>query len=178
MIKDFKKISDMSPEVIEKYSSQVPEELVQIWKEYGVGTFLNDYLKIINPDDYKEFVEETYFRGKESIPVLATAFGDVITWQQNEFLGQVKYKESDFELFMEDMPLFLRFLYDDEFINAYFEMPLYQKAIKKYGELELDECFGFVPLLGLGGKKHIDNLDKVKIKEHLYLITELVGGVF
>ncbi|MGT2866996.1 GAD-like domain-containing protein [Streptococcus fryi] len=97
----------MSPEVIEKYSSQVPEELVQIWKEYGVGTFLNDYLKIINPDDYKEFVEETYFRGKESIPVLVTAFGDVITWQQNEFLGQVKYKESDFELFMEDIVSYL-----------------------------------------------------------------------
>ena len=48
--------------------------------------FLNGYLRVINPDDYKELVGETYFRGKESIPLFTTAFADVITWQENGFI--------------------------------------------------------------------------------------------
>ena len=34
-----------------------------------------------------------------------------------------------------------------------------------------DECYGYVPLLGLGGSEKVDNLQKVKIKEHI--ITRL-----
>ena len=50
---------------------------------------------MINPDDYKELVEETYFRGKESIPLFTTAFADVITCEANKFIGMIKYKTLD-----------------------------------------------------------------------------------
>ena len=52
-----------------------------------------------------------------------------------------------------------------------------EKAVKKYGELEYNQSFCFVPLLGLGGKKSVDNLDKGDTLTHIYLITELVGKV-
>ena len=83
MLKDFIRVAAMPQEVIEKYKDQVPEELVQIWKEDGLGTFLDGYLKVINPDDYLELVQETYFRGNISIPIFATAFGDIITLEKN-----------------------------------------------------------------------------------------------
>ena len=35
-----------------KYKDKLPEELIEIWKKYGFGTFVNDFLKVINPDDY------------------------------------------------------------------------------------------------------------------------------
>ena len=63
MLKDFTRVAVMPQEVIKKYKDQVPEELVQIWEECGLGTFLDGYLKIINPDEYLELVQETYFRG-------------------------------------------------------------------------------------------------------------------
>ena len=65
MLRDFKKEKEMPTEIIEKYKGQVPDEIIEIWKNYGLGSFLNGYLRVINPDDYKELVEETYFRGKE-----------------------------------------------------------------------------------------------------------------
>ena len=49
--------------------------------------------------------------------------------------------------------------------------------MKKLGKLEYDECFGYVPLLGLGGSEKVDNLDKVKIREHIEIITQLVGKI-
>ena len=72
--------------------------------------------------------------------------------------------------------LFLRFI-DDNYISENFELPLYHEAVEKHGELDYAQCFGFVPLLALGGFKDVDHLDKVKILEHLYLISELVGGI-
>ncbi len=63
MIKDFVKVADMPKEVIEKYKSKVPVELIEIWENKGLGTFLNGYLKVINPDDYSELVKDSYFRG-------------------------------------------------------------------------------------------------------------------
>ena len=83
MLRDFKKEKEILKKVIEKYRNLVPKEMIEIWEKYGLGSFLNGYLRVINPDDYKELVEETYFRGKESIPLFTTAFADVITWENN-----------------------------------------------------------------------------------------------
>ena len=177
MLKDFKKKKDMPKEIIEKYKEQVPDEVIEIWKNYGLGSFLNGYLRVINPDDYKELVEETYFRGKESIPLFTTAFADVITWQKNRYIGIIFYKEEDFDIIDSGMDFFFTDIYtEDSLRNDYFDLKLYEKAVKKYGELEYNQSFCFVPLLGLGGKKSVDNLDKGDTLTHIYLITELLWG--
>ena len=80
MLENFIKVADMPQEVIEKYKDQVPAELVQIWQEDGLGTFLDGYLKVINPEDYIELLNESYFDAKIAFPIFVTAFGDVITW--------------------------------------------------------------------------------------------------
>ena len=177
MLKDFTRVAVMPQEVIKKYKDQVPEELVQIWEECGLGTFLDGYLKVINPDEYLELVQETYFRGGTSIPIFVTAFGDVITWEKNEFLGIIKYKEGIFDIFLENLSLFIKFLPDKSFTDDYFDLPLYHDAIEKYGSLDYTQCFGFIPLLVLGGFKDVNHLDKVKMYEHIFLITQFTGSI-
>ena len=65
----FTKFAAMPEEVIEKYASKVPDELVELWQQYGLGFLLDGYLKIINPEEYVEFVEATYFRGTNGVPL-------------------------------------------------------------------------------------------------------------
>ena len=177
MLKGFTRVAAMPQEVIEKYRDQVPEELVQIWEEDGLGTFLDGYLKVINPDDYLDLVQETYFRGDISIPIFATAFGDIIVCEEKQYLRMVKYKDGTFATFLEDLSLFIKFLPDESFTDDYFDLPLYHEAIERYGSLDYTQCFGFVPLLGLGGFKDVRHLDKVKMYEHILLITQLVGSI-
>ena len=177
MISNFVKVADMPKEVIENYKDKVPVELVVIWENQGLGTFLNGYLKVINPDDYIELITDSYFRGDVAIPIFATAFGDIITWEKNEFLGFINYKFGTFDIFLEDLPMFLHSLSDESFTDDYFELPLYKEAIEKYDMLDYEQCFGFVPLLALGGFKDVDHLDKVKMYEHILLITTLVGKI-
>jgi len=51
MLDDFIKVMAMPKDVVEKYRTMVPDELIQIWQNQGIGTFLGGYLKIINPDN-------------------------------------------------------------------------------------------------------------------------------
>ena len=124
-------------ELIKKYETILPNELLEIWKNNGFTDLLDGYLRVINPEEYQDLLAETFFKGKSSIPILTTAFGDIIAVEEDQ----------------------------------------YTEAVNRLGKLEHDECFGYVPLLGLGGSEKVENLKKVKIREHIEIISQLVGKI-
>lgn len=67
---------------------------------------------------------------------------------------------------------------DQSLIQEYREkIEKFNEAVEMHGSLSYDECFGYVPLLAIGGKETTKNLKKVKIREHIALITALVGEI-
>lgn len=177
ILEDFKKHEEVKQDTINLYNNKIPQNLLGIWCEYGLGSFMDNYIKIINPNDYKELLEDTYFRGKESIPIMVTGFGDIITWEENKYLGIVKYRKGTFNIIESGFKYFLDDLLDDEFVEDILDNSQYNQAVVNYGALNFDECFGYVPLLGLGGSEKVENLKKVKVREHIELITLLVGKI-
>lgn len=177
MITDFVKIEDATEDLIKEYEEKLPVEVIDIWREYGFGTFYNGYLKVINPNDYQELLERSYFRGDVSIPIFATAFGDLITWEKNQFIGIVQYRYGENHIIADGFEFFMDDVKDGELDEEYLSIRQYNAAVKKLGDLEYDECFGYVPILALGGKESVNNLKKVKIREHIAIITELAGEI-
>ena len=108
---------------------------------------------------------------------MATAFGDILTWEENQYVGILKYRYNDNDIVSYGFEFFFDIIEDEECAAEYFTIKKYNAAVKKYGELEYDECFGYVPLLALGGKESVDNLKKVKMKEHIELIYSMVGEI-
>ena len=176
ILNDFKKEKEMPKEVIEKYRNLVPKEMIEIWEKYGLGSFLNGYLRVINPDDYKELVEETYFRGNVAIPIFITAVADVITWEEGEFIGMIEYKTLNVNAIWEGMDNFFELLSNKRFLEKNFELEMYNKALKLYGEVGYEDCYCFVPVIPVGGKK-IENLQKGKAFTHIEVIVYLMGRV-
>ena len=150
---------------------------MELWKKYGFGSFLDGYLKMINPEEYQELICDTYFRGNVSVPILVTAFGDILTLEEGQYIGMVKYKNGTFSIVTKNFKRFMHNLEDEYFLEKYFQIPQFEEAVDKWGKVEAGECFGYVPLLGLGGKESVDNLKKVKIREHIELITQMVGKI-
>ena len=177
MINDFLLFRKVDDSFIQKYKEKVPKELIDIWKEYGFGSFMDGYLKIINPEEYINILNDSYFRANVSIPILSTAFGEIITWEKNRYVGIVQYQYGKNDILINDFDLFLTLLKDKGFLRKFFRIDLFSKAIQSYGALAYDECFGYVPLLALGGKEDVETIKKVKIREHIALITELVGAI-
>lgn len=174
------KISD---ETIKKYETILPAQLIGIWKEYGCCTMLDGYIRVIDPDDYRELVNDTYYYAENNIPIMVTAFGDVISiLLDGEYnIDIVQYRNGSFgaiatcfDMFMEDM--------ESKFFQneiAHFDIPQYKEAVKKLGSPAHDECFGYVPLfvLVLGGLENVGHLQKVKTREHIKMITQLTGKI-
>lgn len=168
---------DIKQELLQKYKIIVPDELTKIWVDFGFGRLMGGYLKVINPENYQELLNETYFRGTISVPILTTAFGDIVTLEEGQYIGIVKYKNGNFVMLAKNFNRFMQNLGDEYFLEKYFQVPQYTEAVNKLGKLGLDECFGYVPLLGLGGSERVDNLHKVKIREHIELISQMVGKI-
>lgn len=60
-LNDFVKISDVDTLLIHEYKDVLPQEIITVWKNYGFGSFMNGYLKVINPNDFIKLLEESYF---------------------------------------------------------------------------------------------------------------------
>lgn len=177
VFKDYIKFSDVDEKLISQYEEKLPQKIIYIWKNYGLGTFYNGYLKIINPNEYKELIEKTYFQGNVSIPIFATTFGDIITWEKNQFIGIIKYRYGENDVISDGFDFFYEDLLDGEFDDTDFNIKKYKEALNKYGMLEYDECFGYVPLITMGGKESVENIKKAKIKEHISLISNFIGEI-
>ncbi|EUJ43736.1 T6SS immunity protein Tdi1 domain-containing protein [Listeria rocourtiae] len=155
---DFKVVEPVGQELVMAYENILPKEIIDIWKTYGFGSFLNNYIRVVNPNDYKGILEASYFRKDVAIPIFTTGLGDIITWEENKFLMLIKYRKSklkgiSFKYFFSDLE-------DEEFVNEELDSIQYFSAIEKYGSLKQEECFGYTPLLGLGGPEKVDNLKK------------------
>ena len=99
-------------------------------------------------------------------PLFVTAFGDIITWEENEFVGIVKYNLQNFDIIIKSLKYFLQYL-DNSYVTDNFELDLYRQAVLKDGPLSYNQCFGFVPLLALGAFKDVEHMDKLKSLENI-----------
>src|SRR5699024_12511271 len=76
-LKDFKLCNKVSTEIIEKYKNRVPNEMIDIWSNYGFGTFMQGYFKSVNPDEFKLILEESSQRYKHEIVLFAIGMKDI-----------------------------------------------------------------------------------------------------
>ncbi|MCR8859798.1 MULTISPECIES: T6SS immunity protein Tdi1 domain-containing protein [Bacillus] len=179
-MKDFELEKRVPESLVEKYSNVLPETLINIWENYGFGKVLNGYLRLINPEEYFEIVKETYIRNQNTIPLFTTSMGDILLFEKygdKSYIIQLNYRKGKSKVIASKFNLFLRFLEEEEYLEEYIEWNPYLVAIQNYGIPAYNECFGYVPLLGLGGAEKVENLQKVKLIEHIYLITQFMGPI-
>ena len=169
-----------APELVARYRDRVPPELVEVWEQYGFGTFCDGYLKIVNPDDYAGVLTDTYQLTSTAAPapplvLFATAMGDLLIWEIG-YLALVDYRHGQTHIVAKNLSLLFRNLADgEETLTEEFFWEPYPAARARLGEPAFDECFGYVPLLALGGPEVAENLEKVKLREHIALIGQFTG---
>lgn len=175
-INDFISFEKPSQDIIEKYTGKIPGQIIDLWKRYGFGSMLNGYLRVINPEEYLDILKGSYNRYEKAVPVFTTGMGDILVWENN-YLLLLKYRKGTVDVAAGEFKFFLENMKDDYFLEKVLDWKLYKEAIHNSGSLEIDECFGYTPLLALGGSEKVENLQKVKLIEHVYLITQFMGPI-
>ncbi|MEW9938528.1 T6SS immunity protein Tdi1 domain-containing protein [Clostridium butyricum] len=172
---DFKVYKKVDENIIDKYKDIVGKDVVEIWEKYGFGSAFNGYFKIINPDDYQELLEETYIMPFDDIPVFITGMGDIITCNSRGSFTILDYRHQRLEILWTGKEIEWNYFIDEDYNKEYFQWDPYFEAVEKYGEPEYNECFGYEPLLSLGGKENIENLKKMNVEVHITIMGEIQG---
>ena len=175
VLDDFRIEKEVPAELIHAYQDRLPEQIIQIWKEYGFGSFMDGFMKVVNPEEFQDILQRAYFMGSKSVPVFVTALGDMIVWEEGSYLTILRFRHGAFSVMERGCSYFLDDLMDAEYEEEFLKPHDYYIALSKQGPVGYDECFGYVPLLCMGGPEVVGHLKKAKILEHMELILEAGG---
>lgn len=164
---DSRKVPD---EIILKYSGLLPESIISLWKEDGWCGYADGLFWTVNPDEYTSIANEWLHCPDPVIPFARTAFGDLIVWfiiSNQIFIDLINVRYQTFDVLGENVDYVF-----ENILNDYdLESEQFTDAFQKLGSLKADECYGYVPILALGGTESVDNLKIVKLKEHIDILT-------
>ena len=181
----------VSEATLAQWTGKLPPILMTYWREEGWAGYANGRVWTVNPDEYEDikdaWLEGTPLVNIDNFHVIARdAFGDLylcgettgasvtITCIHNEILA-LKNQLNPKPLPDHDPSIQALFgsakLEDFDYPDANGKL-LFERAIKKYGPLEPDEMYGFEPALVVGGSATLDNLRRLKLDPHFYILRQ------
>ena len=158
----------------------------EIYETYGICTSEDGFYRIIDPEDWQESYmpwfllmrdEEEIFKGTELYPFMTTAFGHAYIFANladEDFVGYIDvtnnyFAVSDAEFYLSENlndPMFYRYSLNGD---------IYEQLSPVKPLLKPSECFGFFPLLSLGGDQMAENVKRVMLREHLDILAQASG---
>ncbi|MBF4574621.1 T6SS immunity protein Tdi1 domain-containing protein [Frondihabitans sp. VKM Ac-2883] len=170
----FTSVSAMPEASIREHSARVPHEIVELWREVGLATGAGGYLRLVDPSEWAPVIADAYPGHNDAVAIFATALGDVVVWERDYF-NLLLFRKGIVHVVGKKPSTFVRVVVDPEYLDWRFDWDAYAPAVERLGQPEFDECFGYVPLLALGGPERVENLQRVKMREHILLISQLAG---
>ncbi len=160
-------------EIIKNYQNFLPNLIIAEWNEVGWCSYSQGLIWIVNPSDFQTILQEWQINFESSFVFARTSFGDLILWdgERVKYLS-VLYKDI-FNLSEDLRILFNLTLCDQSYLEDVLDIELHKKAVKKLGRLQYDECYTFEPALALGGSGDIETVNKAKLRECLYFLSQL-----
>ncbi|UOE42639.1 T6SS immunity protein Tdi1 domain-containing protein [Agromyces larvae] len=173
--RSFDPVAPISDETIARFAGQVPAEVVDSWRRYGAGLVGDGYFRLVDPARAAEMLDGVLGLPEGSTVLFATGLGDLIVHANGLYL-LVKPRWGVLDVIegvgFDELVAHLENPAERE---SAWEWEPYPAARDRDGVPGFEECFGFVPLLALGGPNTADHLQLGGLWEHLALIVRLAG---
>lgn len=181
-IPDFVEHAPVDPDVIAAYRDRVPPELVEIWEQYGYGTFGEGFIRVINPAVYEAELGDRLGKTQGdgiAIPVMVTGLGDVITWEPSMggLIALMFRSNRGAGLGKVSSFLTLTRAGGARHLARVLDWGVFPQAVATQGVPDFDESFIFVPLPSMGGPGTVDTLQKRPTISAIQVMVDLQGPI-
>lgn len=156
----------------------IPDALFQLWTELRLGSYMDGYVKIVSPDTYRFALEEVY-EPIDGTPVIfaATAMADLFFWEA-DCIRQANFRYGTLRVASTSLTTFVNHRMSKwENVATSLGAAHFRPALERLGPCAYDECYAYVPALAFGGSEKVENLHKVKLREHLAILSQMVGRI-
>ena len=184
----------LTDEEIASCRGRLPESLLEFWQQVGLGAWGNGLFQFCRPADYASIMK-TVFKGDPEIDsgncmVFGyEAFSQLHVWHHT--LGGMKVDllfadvEADFTADAKQLEIDEKLGPDQVIAVSLYNVvkaadikdedgeAMFERAVQALGATQRNECFGFVPALGLGGARHLEYLRRICAPEHFAILAEL-----
>jgi len=161
-------------EAINNYRDKLPASLIAEWIESGWCAYSHGLVWIVNPKELTPTVKEWLGTSSQAIPFARSAFGHLFLWDE-EGASLLDPQYGTLAKIVNNMEVVFDYvLCRKQYLEDVLDITLFQKALKNLGSLEWDECYGFEPAIALGGSGTLDTLKKMKMREHLNILAQLI----
>lgn len=170
----------------------MPPELLDFYREVGVGSFGGGLLFVETPDRVQGLLDVWLNRSPRRIPFARSAFGEIFYYrdlrdeaQQKGLsgekpgeLGDVSWVDVHFARIdiaaLSVMEFFEEMLANPDNVDTILRRPLVRAATEILGPLGDHEQYDFVPALALGGSEELGSAQKVNMLVHTSILRQLV----
>jgi hypothetical protein len=162
-------------ESIVKYTSRLPEPILQLWREEGWCAYSGGLIWFVNPDEFVQIPPLWLRNTKQQTPLVfaRTAFGDMFLWN-GQAIYNLRIHDRAYERALADVIVLLDGpMSHDSYLEDACYLRLFQQALPRYGELTTAECYSFItPLINEGGLG-INNVSKAQYMPELLRLAAL-----
>jgi len=172
--RQFQRVGSLTEEALARWVPRVPGPIGQVWREQGVGLVGDGFVRVVDPDRALLMLDGVVGLPQRAVPVFTTALADVVLWVEPLFVV-VRFRFGRTDTLGFDAAQLVNDLQDDVFLDQQLAREPYPQGVARLGVPGVDECFGFVPLLALGGRGDAASLDRCGLWEHLAVVAQLTG---
>lgn len=174
--RNFDPVAPIGDETIARFAGQVPEGVVDLWRSQGAGFVGADgYFRVVDPARAAEMLEGVFGLPDGSTVLFTTALGDLIVHVNGVYLV-IKARWGAIDVVDgRSFDELVAFIEDPAQLQAAWEWEPYPAARDRDGVPGFEQCFGYVPLLALGGSPDAGHLQLSGLYEHLAVIAQLAG---
>lgn len=170
----FTPVAPIEPATIERYAPLVPPDVVQAWREHGAGYVGDGYFRFVDPARAELMLAGTGIP-EGSVALFTTALGDVVAWSKGLVLV-FKYRWGVMDVGRDlGFARLAALVTDPGARDTTWEWQPYPEKTARDGVPEFEQCYGFVPLLALGGAPNAEQLKPAGLYEHIALIVQFAG---
>lgn len=174
--RSFVHVAPITDETIAEFAGQVAAEVVELWRDQGAGFVGDDgYFRVVDPSRAATMLEGVLGLPTGATVLFTTALGDVV-FHAGGLYFVVKSRFGVIDLIEgRSFDELVALVEDPSQRDLAWEWQPYPAARDRDGAPEFEQCFGFVPLLALGGPNDAAHLQPGGLYEHLSIITQLAG---
>ncbi len=148
----------------------------ELWEKHGFASYRSGLVSLVNPDEYNAIARKFPNIPENTLVFAKSCVGGLFALSELNVGRSIIYinvHKGTRNIVGTHMNITLMEMAGDSFWKKECYGKIELKVLEKYGPLAYDECYAFIPALALGGKESIANIQKVKVKEHLELLSQL-----